>query len=108
MTNKLARKILVKLDEIIELLEFRNTSERGRDQMRRGTIYFDHNEVFPDKPLTPEEARKQYYPLLEPSPFEPVDSGGTPEHNLCTCGTAVGYCPVHGSTFTGGRLEGSG
>ena len=95
------KEVKEKLDKIIELLEFRNSIERARNQMKRGTIYFDHSEVFPDEKLSPEEARKQYYPLLEPiSPFEPVDSGGTSEHNLCTCGTAVGCCPIHGQTFT--------
>ena len=89
------KEIKEKLDKIIELLEFRNSIERARNQMRRGTIYFDDSEVFPDRQLTPEEARKEYYPFLEP-----VDGDGASEHNLCTCGTAVGYCPIHGQTYT--------
>lgn len=65
-------EIKKKLDKIIELLEFRNSIERARDQMRRGTMYFDDSEVFPDEPSTPPELRKEYYPFLEP-----VDNGGT-------------------------------
>lgn len=43
------KDIEIKLDKIIELLELRNSIERARNQMRRGTIYFDDSEVFPDR-----------------------------------------------------------
>ncbi|MCK5616393.1 hypothetical protein KAR91_81780 [Candidatus Pacearchaeota archaeon] len=71
--------VLIKeaLRKIIELLEIRNSIETARNQMRRGTIYFDHSEVFPDNPT-------KYCNCDAHMPGE--STGGW-------------HCPVHGQQF---------
>lgn len=72
-----------RLDKIIELLELRNSIERARDQMRKGTIYIDPSEIFPDNPQNAADSSK-----------------------FCNCGdhksgesTGGNYCPIHGQQF---------
>ena len=92
MTTELAKKILSKLSEIVK-----NTSKMViLLQMHLNTTFIEND---PNAKLSPEEARKVNYPLLEP-----IDASGTShEKLLCNCGkhktgelTGGWHCPVHG------------
>lgn len=58
----------------------------------------------PNRKLAKEEARKEYYPLLEPAQ---LNAAGDPsQYNGCNCGgnrpgglTGGWVCPVHGQQF---------
>jgi len=77
------KDIIERLDKIIELLEIRNSISTAQTQLKKGTIYFNTDEVF--KPATDNTAN---------------------DERICNCGnhkhgedTGAWWCPIHGHIF---------
>lgn len=99
--DELTEKILSKLNEIIK-----NTSKMViLLQKHLNTTFIEDD---PNRKLSPEEARKEYFPFLEPINYGQANDAGSHNEGIhfCNCGnhkcgesTGGWHCPVHGQCF---------